>query len=575
MISKISRGGRAVGLMAYLADTRSGKTANVHTSPHLVAASDGLMEWFDSGELSKADAMEIGRVLERPSELHQDVKVRSWAKKSDGSKHLTDSHVWHCSLSLKAEEGQLGSEAWGRIAKAFVEGDQALGIDGMGFELNGAEGIRWTAVHHGQNRNGGDHIHIALNLVAENGKRAYLENDYFRARNACRQIQKAFGLDVIEGEETAAEAAHDRTGPIRSARGETREELEAAGRDGTDWNETYTEQVARRVRCAADASVSEADFVRRLRHDDLWVSPFFAKGRDDVVTGYSVRARLSPGHPDRVGDGWGLSRAGGKLSRDLSLPQLRARWESTPESALEAAAEWRRAKRGLSPTAEPVATQSNLMGAQRVAWRMRKTNEQLAKLSPTDPRWIQIAGEMAGISGQLAARLEPNGGPFTDAARHWNKCASWSGRGNPAKGSRKPRFGGAALTVSSIALTPSDSMTAYALIAVQMMRTAQAMADAYEAGGRAKTAARTREVAVERLGRALAASGAPTDEQLRELLEEGKPLASGRAFAGGDAGTAGTAKPSKGTGRAPLPGRISDPRPTEQGRTKGRDGPSR
>jgi hypothetical protein len=215
------------------------------------------------------------------------------------------------------------------------------------------------------------------------------------------------------------------------------------------------------------------------------------------------------------------------------------------------------------------------MGAQRIAWQMRRMNDQLSALSPTDPRWIQVAGELAGISGQLAARLEPNGGPFTEAARHWNKCASWAGRGNPAKGSRPARFGGAVLTVASVALTPSDSMTAYALIAVQMMRTAQAMADAYEAAGRAKTAARTREVAIERLGRALSAAGAPSDEQLRELLEQGKPLASDRAFGGADAAKAGTAKPSKGTDHGPLPGRISDPRPTTPGTKKGRDGPGR
>ena len=100
-------------------------------------------------------------------------------------------------------------------------------------------------------------------------------------------------------------------------------------------------------------------------------------------------------------------------------------------------------------------------------------------------------------------------------------------------------------------------------------------ADAYEAAGRAKTAARTRKVAVEHLGRALTAAGAPGDEQLRELLEQGKPLTSDRAFGGADAAKAGTATPSKSTDRGPLPGRISDPRPATPGQKKGRDGPGR
>jgi len=572
MISKITRGGRAVGLMAYLADTRSDKTQNVHTSPHLVAASDGLLEWFDTSELSQAEAMHIGHILEGPSNRHPEAKPRKRLTRDDGTKHLSDAHIWHCSLSLKAEEGKLGTETWGRVASAFIEGDDSLGIDGMGFELNGAQGIRWAAIHHGQNKNGGDHIHIAVNLVAENGKKAYLDNDYFRARNACRQIQQAFGLQVIEGEELATAPGKDRQGPIKSARGESRIELDAAGRAGNGWAETYTERVARMVRCAADASISEADFVRRLRHDGLWVSPYFAKGRDDIVTGYSVRGRVRAGERDPHGDGWGESRAGGKLSRDLSLPQLRARWASTPPLALEAADEWRRAKRGIKPRSAPATTGSQLMNAQRAAWQMRKMNQQLARLSPTDPRWIQIAGELAGISGHLAARLEPNGGPFTDAARHWNKCASWSGRGNPAEGSRPARFGGAALTLASVALAPDDSMTAYALIAVQMLRTARALADAYEAVGRTTAAARTRDIAINRLNRALLVAGASSDQQLRTLLEQGKPSASEPAVAGRDSSQVGTAQSAP---RAPLPGRIAGQDRAKQQHKNDRDGPGR
>src|SRR5688572_20033061 len=98
MISKITRGGRAVGLMAYLADTRSDKTENVHTSPHLVAASAGLLEWFDTSELSQADAMHIGHIIEGPSNRHPEAKPRKRVTRADGSKHLIDAHIWHCSL---------------------------------------------------------------------------------------------------------------------------------------------------------------------------------------------------------------------------------------------------------------------------------------------------------------------------------------------------------------------------------------------------------------------------------------------------------------------------------------------
>lgn len=53
------------------------------------------------------------------------------------------SDVWHCSLSLRAEEGQLTDEQWGRIATDFV--------DRMGFagDSSGRADCQWIAVRHG------------------------------------------------------------------------------------------------------------------------------------------------------------------------------------------------------------------------------------------------------------------------------------------------------------------------------------------------------------------------------------------------------------------------------------------
>ena len=47
--------------------------------------------------------------------------------------------VWHCALSLRAEEGQLSDEQWGRIAQQFM--------DRMDFtDAGGKSPARWVAV---------------------------------------------------------------------------------------------------------------------------------------------------------------------------------------------------------------------------------------------------------------------------------------------------------------------------------------------------------------------------------------------------------------------------------------------
>ncbi|MBM4570415.1 hypothetical protein GS489_08660 [Rhodococcus hoagii] len=52
----------------------------------------------------------------------------------------------------------------GRIAQRFVEE--------MGFiDPDGAKSSRWVAIHHGQSKNGNDHIHIAVQMVREDGPR--------------------------------------------------------------------------------------------------------------------------------------------------------------------------------------------------------------------------------------------------------------------------------------------------------------------------------------------------------------------------------------------------------------------
>ena len=58
----ITRGGRMLGLMAYLVGP--GKEGNeFHLEPHLVAGDAAVRAWHDDAVLDRATAMQIGRRL--------------------------------------------------------------------------------------------------------------------------------------------------------------------------------------------------------------------------------------------------------------------------------------------------------------------------------------------------------------------------------------------------------------------------------------------------------------------------------------------------------------------------------
>jgi len=89
-----------------------------------------------------------------------------------------DVHVWHCSLSLRADEGPLGDERWDAVAQDFAAQ--------MGFaEASGRTPIRWVAIQHGVWSNGNDHIHVAATMVREDGTRWDGRfNDYRQAQQS-------------------------------------------------------------------------------------------------------------------------------------------------------------------------------------------------------------------------------------------------------------------------------------------------------------------------------------------------------------------------------------------------------
>ncbi|GAB4590289.1 relaxase/mobilization nuclease domain-containing protein [Nocardia sp. IFM 10818] len=121
--------------------------------------------------------------------------------------------MWHCSLSLHADEGELPDEKWAAIAREFMDLMEFSG------NLSGRADARWVAIRHGLSARGNDHLHIAASAVREDGTRVNTYRDFARAQDACKELEQRHGLRVVLGR-------HDG----RTTRGYHRAQIYAAAR---------------------------------------------------------------------------------------------------------------------------------------------------------------------------------------------------------------------------------------------------------------------------------------------------------------------------------------------------------
>lgn len=459
MIPNIVTGGDTGGLMRYLVGPGR---ANEHENPHVIAGSrDIVRKWGDWETISVSQASEIATRLD--AYMHETGtfptgKTRRFnpaTGKVEWNGEIEANHVWHCSLSLSPEEAALGDEVWGRIASDFM--------DEMGFTgSDGKAPCRWVAIHHGSAKNGGDHIHIAATIVREDGTKWSPWYDQRRAQKACNVLEHRYGLLVVESRE------HGRGSRCDSAAAQN-----AAKRAGA--SRTDRAVLEERLRAAATASASEADFVRQARRLGVRLHPRFASGRTDIVVGYSAALRTENGQQTRW---WG----GGRIARDLTLTQLRTRWEDTPTSALEAVEAWK----GHYPKRAPY---DGPLWEDRIR-ALGHFRAHLEQLSPTDR--VGLANASADIAGLLHAQAitaRTSGGRdmLERAAVQVGRCAQLKDR--PAD-KRLVDVGArmASDLALSIASTSSPHMAAVAL-AHATVDLVQAIADLHEAAGQAATAA--------------------------------------------------------------------------------------
>lgn len=488
MIAAITEGGSTAGLMNYLVGPGR---FNEHESPHVVAGS-GVIErrWGQWEDLSTSQGYEIARRLDQfmnETGVHPMGSRRVFNQETGKRETIPGpvaNHVWHCSLSLRPDEGPLSDQEWNAIATDFMT---RMGFTGADPKAP----CRWVAISHGQAKNGGDHVHIVANIVREDGTKWSSWQDQTNAQKAVNAIEHAYGLYVIEAREHA-----------RGARADSAADLRASARRGRA--RTDRKVLVELVRAAAVAADSEVDFIVRLRELGVRARPRFAPGRTDVVVGYSVALHARQG--ERT-----LWYAGGKVARDLSLPRLRARWPDTPYSAQQAVDAWRQAWRGMPP--RQVAQRAQL---EACAQALELYDVALREIDPRDP--VSLADATRDVAGLLSAQAMAC--QDADAAQLLARAAHTAG--TAAQTHRRPAPAAAAPAAVSLAASLALSARSgdVSVLAVQALALLGTLADVYRAAGQARTAAEM----LEHAHAALAVVNPPSSRRCPRLADCGQSL---------------------------------------------------
>ncbi|MDP9850374.1 relaxase/mobilization nuclease domain-containing protein [Streptosporangium lutulentum] len=432
------------GLIGYLFGP--GK-ANEHTDPHLVASSEHV-------ELAGAPR------FQQPGEL-QAAKIELDRTRRTLGSDIAGGYVWHCSLSLPPDDRQLTDAEWGEIAREVI---RRLGFD----TSTGKAPCRWIAVRHGLSTGGNDHIHLAVNLVREDGTKANTFKDFVKVSKACAEFERRYALQVVDGR------------PGAGMPGLKRGEMERARREGRD--EPDRLRLARSVRACATAAQDEAEFVRRLRRAGVLARPRYAPGGRQAVIGYSVALRPDDGASP-------IWYGGGKLAADLTLTRLREGWHSTPDGLRNAASAWR------TPNSRPqTAPERTVYGGhtwEQAAQVVTHVRAQLAQVPVDDlDAWASAARQTAGVLAAWSSRLETRGaGPLAKAANALARSAQTSPatpRRSPHRSAVRDLRGVAIVALQATPRGRGDS--GQVMLLRQLTRLMEAIHDAHLARGQARQA---------------------------------------------------------------------------------------
>jgi hypothetical protein len=195
---------------------------------------------------------------------------------------------------------------------------------------------------------------------------------------------------------------------------------------------------------------------------------------------------------------------GGRLARDLTLPELRKGWPDHPERATEAAAEWRATSKNpwqykpVAPGREESEMRPELFT--RYAEDMVRLHEYIAKIDPNDhAAWAHVARDTSSAYAAWSRRLEPTPGPLADAARTLSRSAQLRARESTPRPVQMPSMTNTTALILAQAKKGKNA-AAEALLLRQLLQTSLMIYQAAKVSGDARIARETATVMKNRLG---------------------------------------------------------------------------
>lgn len=480
-----SQGKSATGLMGYLYG--EGRR-NEHENQHAVFATHSMDAAYP-GALAPDEARELGRVLEASWAQAMRTELSSVGAPGRGVDHngLVDGvgpipdqdkdHMYHLIVSLPPGN-EWTDEQWSKVGWDLVKG--------LGFTEgpDDAQGCKVVGMRHGTSVGGNDHMHIAVNLVREDGRRAYVpQYDFAQVQQIRRDIENRYDF-VLPLQDRGREPNNQLPAYTQVEAQRAHERSLFSGRPELP-DRVVLQQM---VRAAATASATEAEFIYQLMAatPELGLeAASWSPGKTEAV-GYRVWIE---GHEERL--------TASQLAPDLTLPKLRQQWAENEDdvSRAEARALWQGETPPTVPE-EPTVRQA----LHQVADELERWHGQVVQLAPEQvAEWNQVSRDEAGLVAILARTQGPLGQEMTPLAQHLSRQAlpdrSSANLPPVSYGRSTAQSAARNLQVITRASHP-NSQHGWAAVLQQMRQVAQAITAAQMARGELARARQTHAAAV-------------------------------------------------------------------------------
>jgi hypothetical protein len=304
MLARVhKRGWRVAGLLRYLLGPgRAEEHVNSRYpevgTPYgrLVVCSDGAVGLLQPVRDS------AGRWDHRPAVSWLEAPARV-AGLLDGPAGSRPRLVHHFSVRLAPEDRwrSISDQTWGHMIGEIMRGAGLTPADG-------GPGCRWVVVRHSD-----DHVHVVTTLVRADGRREWFGRDMPRLVDATARVAARMGLRVVARTGTG----HRHPGPAELRKAARLRRTTSGGRELL----TARDELRRRVRAAAVASVSPGEFEAQLAAHGVQVAYRTSNTQPGVRTGITFALAGDAGR-----DGTPVWYGGGKLAPELSWPRLQSRW---------------------------------------------------------------------------------------------------------------------------------------------------------------------------------------------------------------------------------------------------------